>query len=100
MKRCSYLVVALLAIACSPSAATTSGVRVETADPPDACERTGKIKAYASNTDNDDATVRENMRAQAESTGANYVKLDKLESSDSQKRYTGTTYKCPPGTLP
>src|SRR5512133_253507 len=99
MERPSFLALTLLAVACSPSA-TTAGVRVETADPPESCESIGKIKAYASNTENDDASVREKMRVQAESTGANYVRLDKMGGSNSLNEYAGTAYKCPPDSLP
>lgn len=102
MEQRAYVVLALLAVACSPSATTAggNGVRIGTADPPDSCDRVSKIKAYASNTENDDTTVREKMRVQAESTGANYVRLDKLDGSNSLKEYTGTAYKCPPESLP
>lgn len=100
MDRRSFVALTLLAVACSPSATTAGGIHVGTADPPESCDSIGKIKAYASNTENDDASVREKMRVQAESTGANYVRLDKLDGSNSLKEYTGTAYKCPPESLP
>lgn len=99
MERVSFVALTLLALACSPSAAT-SNVRIGTADPPESCDSVSKIKAYASNTENDDASVREKMRVQAESRGANYVRLDKLDGGNSLKEYTGTAYKCPPESLP
>lgn len=96
----SFVALTLLAIACSSATAGGSNVRVGIADPPESCDSIGKVKAYASNTENDDATVREKMRVQAESRGANYVRLDKLDGSNTLKEYTGTVYKCPPESLP
>jgi ABC-type glycerol-3-phosphate transport system substrate-binding protein len=99
VKRCSFIALALLALACSSSAATAGAknVRIESADPPNTCESIGTITAYASNTGNDDETVRAKLRDQAAATGANYVRLDKLGGTRSLKEYSGTAYKCPPG---
>jgi hypothetical protein len=93
-----YAACALLALGCSASAATAGGnVRVERADPPENCEQISVLSAYASNTGNDDESVREKLRNQAAISGANYVRLDKLGGSSSLKEYTGTAFKCPPG---
>ena len=99
MKRCLYVALALLALECSPTAATAGGknVQVQKADPPRSCEEISVISVSASNTGNDDESVREKLRTQAEASGANYVRLDKLGGSNTLKEYTGTAYKCPPG---
>jgi hypothetical protein len=55
------------------------------------------ITASASNTGNDDARVREKLRDQAAASGANYVRLDKLNDTGTLKEYTGTAFKCPTG---
>ncbi len=99
MKRCSYCALALLALGCSPAATTAGGnVRIERADPPPSCEQISVISATASNTGNDDASVREKLRDRAAASGANYVRLDTLGGSNTIKEYTGTAYKCPSGT--
>ena len=99
MKRYSFGVLALLAFGCSPAATTAGGnVRVETADPPPSCEQISIISASASNTENDVASVREQLRERAAARGANYVRLDKQDGSSTIKEYTGTAYKCPSGT--
>lgn len=100
MERCSYEAFALLALGCSACAAATGGnnVRIESADPPESCEQISVISAYASNTGNDDESVRDKLRNQAAARGANYVRLDKLGGSSTLKQYTGTAFKCPPGT--
>jgi hypothetical protein len=99
VKRCLYLTFVLSAFGCSPSVATTGGVKVESADPPENCAQVSTITASASNTGNDDERVREKLRTQAAASGANYVRLDKkLEDSSTRKEYTGTAYKCPGGT--
>ena len=98
VKRCSYGALALLAIGCSPAATAGGNVRIERADPPPGCEQVSVISASASNTGDDDKSVRQNLRVRAAARGANYVRLDKLGDSSTIKEYTGTAYKCPPGT--
>ena len=100
MKRCLYVALVLFAFGCSPSAATAGGknVQVQMADPPESCEQISVISASASNTGNDDKSAREKLRDRAAERGANYVRLDTLGGSSTLKEYTGTAYKCPPGT--
>jgi hypothetical protein len=99
VKRYSFGVLALLTFECSPATTTAGGnVRVETADPPPSCEQLSVISASASNTGNDNASVREKLRERAAARGANYVRLDKQGGSSTIKEYTGTAYKCPSGT--
>jgi hypothetical protein len=98
VKRYSYGALALLAFGCSPAAATAGGVRIGRADPPPSCEQVSIISATASNTGDDDESVRQNLRARAAARGANYVRLDKLGDSGTIKEYTGTAYKCPSGS--
>lgn len=98
MERNIYVASALLTLGCSASAATAGGsVRIERAEPPESCEQISVITAYASNTGNDDESVREKLRNQAATNGANYVRLDKLGGSSTLKEYTGTAFKCPAG---
>lgn len=98
MERCSFVALALLAFACSPSAATAGAknVRIGSSDPPDTCQTVGTITAYASNTGDDDEVVRAKLRDQAAANDANYVRLDKQGGTRSLKEYSGTAYKCPP----
>jgi hypothetical protein len=98
VERSLYVVFALLACGCSAATAGGKNVRIDRADPPASCEQISVITAYASNTGNDDESVREKLRNQAAASGANYVRLDKLEGSSTLKESTGTAYKCPPGT--
>ena len=98
MKRCSYSALALLALGCSPAATAGGNVRIGRADPPPSCEQVSVISATASNTGDDDESVRQNLRDRAAARGANYVRLDKLGGSSTIKEYTGTAYKCPSGT--
>jgi hypothetical protein len=102
MRRCLYAVLALVALGCSPTAATAGGknVQVRKADPPQSCEEISVISASASNTGNDDESVRDKLRYRAAQSGANYVRLDKLGGTSTLKEYTGTAYRCPPGALP
>ena len=97
VKRSLYVACAFLAFGCSSATAGGKNVRVERAEPPANCEQISVISAYASNTGNDDESVREKLRNQAAASGANYVRLDKLGGSNTLKEYTGTAYKCPPG---
>jgi len=97
VERSLYVAFALMAFGCSAATAGGKNVRIERADPPESCEQISVITAYASNTGNDDESVREKLRTQAEASGANYVRLDKLGGSNTLKEYTGTAYKCPPG---
>ena len=94
------MALALFAFGCSPSAATAGGknVQVQMADPPESCEQISVISASASNTGNDDESAREKLRNRAAESGANYVRLDTLGGTSTLKEYTGTAYKCPPGT--
>ena len=100
MQRCLTVLLTLLALGCSPSATTAGAkaVRVEKADPPEACQQVSVITASASNSGNDDETVRASLRERAAARGANYVRLDQLGGTETIKEYTGTAYKCPPGT--
>ena len=97
VKRSLYVACAFLAFGCSAATAGGKNVRVERAEPPANCEQISVISAYASNTGNDDESVREKLRNQAAASGANYVRLDKLGGSNTLKEGTGTAYKCPPG---
>jgi len=98
VKRCLHVAIALLAFGCSATTAGGKNVRVQKANPPNSCEEISIITASASNTGNDDQSARDQLRDRAAERGANYVRLDTLGGSSTIKEYTGTAYKCPPGT--
>lgn len=87
---------ALLALACSPAASPSQTVKVGRNDPPPSCEQISVLSAYASNSDNDDLSVRQKLRERAAASGANYVRIDELNGTNSLKEYKGTAYRCPP----
>lgn len=83
-----YVVLALLTVSGCAATLTEAGnhVQVMKADPPAGCQEAGAV----SGTDPD---PRIQLRNEAGKLGANYVRLETVDSYHTEK---GTAYKCPP----
>ncbi len=96
--RTSTFVAMLLpfALGCGAAVLTPGGaeVRLMKADPPGRCKDVGTITGQGFGDDDENAKIA--MRNAAAKRGANYVRLDSVEPSDSgPTRYAGTAFDCP-----
>ncbi len=82
-----YLVLVLMALAGCAATLSEAGNRVQVmkSDPPTGCQELGAV----SGTDPD---PRIQLRNEAGKLGANYVRLETVDSYHTEK---GTAYKCP-----
>lgn len=80
--------------ALSPAA---KAVRVAKADPDPACEELSTVEGTSFWGKKNDA--KNEMRENAAKEGANYIRIEALETRGGRVTYSGTAYRCPPSTV-
>jgi hypothetical protein len=92
MKR-FYVVIIISLFGCGASLSEAGrGVKVMKADPPQGCVEVGSVDGSAKGPDHVER-AKNAMRNEAAERGANYVRLETLNTEDGEA--AGTAYKCP-----